>query len=69
MLYKKYHRKYVKQFRIGTKFAIGSSENDYSGKVMNDPFCMFGSVYIVDIEHMWILVLPSGKINKHLYVV
>lgn len=69
MLYKKYHRNYVKQFKKGTKIAIGSGEDYYSGKVVNDPFYMYSSVYIGDIKHLWILVLPSGKTNKHIYII
>ena len=70
MLYKKYHRSYVRQFKRGTNFAIGSGESYCTGKVINDPFYMFSSVYIVgDTKHLWILVLPGGKINKHLYVI
>ena len=69
MLYKKYHRNYVRQFKRETKFAIGSGESYCSGKVINEPFYMYNSIYIGDSKHAWILVLPNGKTNKHLYVI
>lgn len=66
MLYKKFHRNYVKQFKEGARFAIGSGK---SGKVISEPFCLFKSIYIGDSEHLWILVLPNGQTNKNLYVI
>ena len=69
MLYKKFHRNFVKQFKKGTLFAIGSGGSYNTGEVISDPFYMFSSVYIEDSKHLWILVLPGGKINKNLYVI
>lgn len=69
MLYKKYHRNFVKQFKKGTKIAIGSGESYYSDKVIGKPLYMYNSIYIGDSKYLWILVLPSGKTNKHIYVV
>lgn len=67
MLYKKYHRSYVSQFKKGVKFNILSVE-----AVLYEPWydnvnkavCISGSRY-----GYWTLVYSDGKIDKYRHAI
>ena len=67
MLYKKFHRNYVSQFKKGVRFDILSAKT-----VMQEPWydnvnevvCMSDNEY-----GQWDLVYYNGRINKYLYVI
>ena len=63
MLYKKYHRKYARQFKKGVKL---HNRNE----VTKEPYLIGRSVEIeVDGKYILTIVFPSGKINKYIRVV
>ena len=70
MLYKKYHRNFVKQFKIGAKFKFIHS-NNLTEIVNAGPFYFKRSNHIeVQAGYIWWrLIYQNGKINKNLYVV
>ena len=64
MLYKKYHRKFVKQFKKGTKFKCINSVNRHI--VEKEPFYRRGSVGMISECSVWVLVYMDGSINNSL---
>ena len=70
MLYKKYHRKYVSQFKKGTVFKWNRSLSvevvTKEPYYFNDKF-----IFIKDSKYIrWDLVyVYNGRVNKNLYVV
>lgn len=71
MLYKKYHRNFVKQFKKGAKFKYIHS-NNLTEIVEDGPFYFKRTNYIeVRAGYVWWdLISPGGKINKNVvYVV
>ena len=77
MLYKKYHRNFVRQFKKGVKLFIGSIvrlSNDLSinehREITKEPF-WFGIRVEIEVDGKYILtiVFPSGKINKYIRVI
>jgi len=71
MLYKKYHRNFVSQFKIGTRFKF-IANNNLTEIVKDGPYYFERTNYI-EVRGSgyiwWKLVLPGGKINKNLYVI
>ena len=72
MLYKKYHRNFVKQFKKGVKFNVGC--RSFSGKfrVTREPSLdpLSSRIYIEDGKlYTWTLMYVSGRINKYLHVI
>ena len=75
MLYKKYHRNFVKLFKIGAwiKFIYSNAQNYFviSG-VEKEPFIQHGWINTAvgwQGEKYWVVVFPDGKINKDLHVI
>ena len=68
MLYKKYHRNYVSQFKKGTKFRWNTENSEV---VVIEPYFSndYHEIHISDVKYGWVLVFSGGKINKNLYVV
>ena len=67
MLYKKYHRNYVKQFKKGVKFNIISVES-----VMKEPrYDIINKIiYITGSKYgCWNLVFPDGRLDKCRHVI
>ena len=68
MLYKKYHRSYVSQFKKGIEF-VYNGEKKYI--VEKEPYIrqieVYGrmAIYIEDKLYSWSLVLPAGRIFKN----
>lgn len=68
MLYKKYHRSYVRQFKKGTEF-VCNGEKKYI--VEKEPYIRLTDIYgqktihIDDKLYTWSLVLPTGRIFKN----
>lgn len=68
MLYKKYHRNFVKQFKKGVKFKWSGISSGI-GIVKKEPYYNY-AIYVTDSKHgLWNLVNLGGEINKYLYVV
>ena len=60
MLYKKIHRRYLKQFRVGRKFKFKGLTEEY--EITREP--RIGAYYIS--TDRWLLIeLPSGKMTLH----
>ena len=69
MLYKKYHRNYVSQFKKGAKFRIFNS--GYLAEVTKEP-CIYqtdGGSKAIRVNYGWRLIFSGGIINKDIYVV
>ena len=68
MLYKKYHRNFVRKFKKGTVFKWNGT---LSGEIVRkEPYYDNGMIWVIDNEYgKWDLVYYNGRINKHLYVV
>ena len=65
MLYKKYHRNFVKQFRIGTKFVCINGVRRYI--VKEEPFHRrSGNICMTGDCSVWVLVYMDGSINNNL---
>ena len=66
MLYKKYHRNYVKQFKKGVKFDIISVE-----EVWKEPWYdnVNKIIYITGSKYgRWDLVFPNGKVEYNIKI-
>lgn len=65
MLYKKYHRNFVKQFKIRTRVKFKNYNSFIIGKVSTLPIVNFGVINVV-IDSKWIagLVFGDGTINS-----
>lgn len=67
MLYKKYHRSYIRQFKKGTEF-VYNGERRYI--VEKEPYILQTDIYgqktihVDDKLYTWSLVLPAGRIFK-----
>ena len=60
MLYKKYHRKFVRQFRYGTKIKVHLDDSDIT-TVLIDPY--------IDYYHpSWILIEDDFRIRKLIFM-
>ena len=74
MLYKKYHRNYVSQFKVGVKFMCKSECGD--GRIIyprytveKAPYYVYGDIRLTGIEYYLVLVFSDGIVNKSLHVV
>lgn len=68
MLYKKYHRNFIRQFKKGTEFkAIG----DVCLRKVVRGFLASGGFICIEDNRGCVcdLVFPGGKINKYLHVI
>jgi len=61
MLYKKYHRNYISQFRKGTEFWFKAY---YREKVVIEPYVYSG----VCRSGSWVLIFLDGKINYNIKI-
>ena len=75
MLYKKYHRNFVSQFKIGTKVKfICDHVHFVISDVKEEPFIEYRWINTLVSnaklgERYWVVVFPGGKINKDLHVI
>lgn len=69
MLYKKYHRNFVRQFKKGTVFKWNRSLSVET--VMKEPYYFNDKfIFIKDSKYQqWDLIYYNGRINKNLYVI
>lgn len=68
MLYKKYHRKFVRQFKEGTEF----TEFDhitYRDVVEREPFSDYGNICMTGNKYYFILVFSYGTTNHKIYII
>lgn len=65
MLYKKYHRNFVRQFKKGTKVNIRYNKYPNHDFIMEEPFIehSWGINIIDNKDCKWTLVFLSGKID------
>ena len=68
MLYKKYHKKYISQFKKGIKFRYGYFRPE---AVEIEPWCEnSGRIYISgDRSGCWILIYPGGQLSNNISIV
>lgn len=73
MLYKKYHRNFVSQFKKGIEFRYrGTRDTD---TVKEEPYALiltnFCRIRVESNKHAWILslIFENGIINKYLHVI
>lgn len=72
MLYKKYHRNFVKQFRKGTKIYYKTySGDEIKDTVRIEPYFSndYHEIHISDNKYGWILVYRNGMIERSIKVV
>lgn len=67
MLYKKYHRDFVKRFKKGTVF--GSTGRIHRYIVETEPYCDVILIRMTSNKGSWNLVYYNGRINKNLHVI
>ena len=68
MLYKKYHRNFVKQFKKGTKFRWNTEELSVE-TVTIEPHFVFHVIYVGGDKYRWILVYSHGNIEQSIKVI
>ena len=73
MLYKKYHRSYVKQFKRGKKAIRFSCDVSHkatiAGLVISRRYT-FNTYIAIDVveEDRWIIIFPNGSINHSIII-
>lgn len=65
MLYKKYHRNFVRQFKEGTEFRYKT----YRDVVLKEPHFDYGCIRITGDKYYLVLVYSSGRINYNIKIV
>jgi len=73
MLYKKYHRKYISQFKIGTKFKFEFDKHE--GEIILEPFIDEYREILIAIEFIsddkshywsqWTIVYADGRLREN----
>ena len=71
MLYKKYHRNFVKQFKVGTKIKIYLEiENNCTTTIQRAPYIEFSSqIRIIDNLHIRTLMSNKGRLRKDIEII
>ena len=75
MLYKKYHRNFIRQFKKGAKVGFGHRREELVDIVKIEPCrvdChdgVFKGIHMTGIYYDWALVFPSGYINHDVKVI
>lgn len=72
MLYKKYHRNYIRQFKKGAKVTYkNNSQYEVVEIVIKEPFIFWDGVICVECEKSRHRLIPfyDGKLNIGVYVV
>lgn len=64
MLYKKYHRKFVRQFKKGTKFWWSSGRSSYTIGEPNSNYTLSNISVMTDSGIRALLVFSNGSINR-----
>lgn len=64
MLYKKYHRNYIKQFKKGTEF----NYKTYRDVVNKEPYTCCGNIRITGINYDLVLVYSDGTTNYNIKI-
>lgn len=71
MLYKKYHRNFVKQFKKGTEFKLKRDSNYIRTRtVITEPFVELKPYIIVEVTEGTVVILVnySGRFNSNIIV-
>ena len=69
MLYKKYHRNFVKQFKVGTK--IRHTSSNYPVEIVEEG-PLYSDSYFIEVRGhyiWWKLIDFNGIINKYIHVI
>lgn len=69
MLYKKYHRSYVSQFKKGVKFVCRGSNRYSRYTVERNPYYVYRDIRLTGIEYCLTLVFSDGIVNENLHVI
>ena len=64
MLYKRYHRNYISQFRKGTEFNYKA----YRDVVEIEPYYVGGNICVTGNKYYLALVYHSGRINYNIKI-
>jgi len=69
MLYKKYHRNFVKQFKMGTRYGFKAYSGEiYKDIVRKEPFYNRG-INMTGKKFGWTLVFPGGRIERSIKII
>ena len=68
MLYKKYHRNFVKQFKVGTKIKY-LLENNNCTTTIRAPYIEFLQIRIIDNLNIRTLMSRNGRLRKDIEIV
>lgn len=70
MLYKKYHRNYVRQFKKGVEFVYSNMLDKITLKITVEvePWLYGEKIYVTEKFGNWILVFPGGRINYNIKI-
>ena len=70
MLYKRYHRNFIRQFKEGTKFGWSTEELSVE-TVMIEPYFKvdFHEIHVSGDKYRWILVYSNGRIERNIKVI
>jgi len=68
MLYKKYHRDYIRQFKVGARITYKNSlQYDVVETIIRKPFTVDNKVVCIDCSmNRHRLVSPDGKLEQHI---
>ena len=64
MLYKKYHRQYVREFKVGVKFDYKT----YRDVVEKEPYYYNGGIHITGNKYYLVLVHSDGTTNYNIKI-
>lgn len=68
MLYKKYHRNFVSQFKKGARYGYGSSSA--WDRVEVAPYIFSREIHIISLSSSFVILVDSdGKLFKGIYVI
>lgn len=70
MLYKKYHRNYVSQFKKGTEFSYKTciDRDTVRDIVKKEPYYNHGNIRILGIRYFLVLVYSVGTTNCNIKI-
>lgn len=68
MLYKKYHKNYIRQFKVGAKITyIYSLQYNAVETIIREPFTVNNKVVCIDCgNNRHRLISPDGKLEQHI---
>ena len=68
MLYKKCHRNFVRQFKVGTKIKV-HLENNCTTTIQRAPYIEYSQIRIIDNLRIRTLMTRKGRLRKDIEIV